>query len=154
MDERDPFGLLREMAQRNVLVEICLTSNDVILGVRGPDHPLPVYQLHGVPVALATDDEGVSRSDMTREYVRAVEGYGLTYAELKRMARQSVEHGFLPGASLWVETQQFRKVAACAGDRADATKITAGCEKFLAANERAREQWRLESSFAKFERGF
>jgi adenosine deaminase len=154
MDERDPLGLLREMAQRNVLVEICLTSNDVILGVRGQDHPLPVYQLHGVPVALATDDEGVARSDMTHEYVRAVESYGLTYAEVKRMARQSLEHSFLPGASLWVETQQFRPVAACAGDRADAAKVSSGCEKFLEANERARGQWKLESSFANFERKF
>ena len=100
MNERDAVGLLREMAQRKVLVEICLTSNDVILGVRGADHPLPAYLRYGVPVALATDDEGVSRSDMTHEYLRAVETYGLTYADLKRMARQSLEHSFLPGASL------------------------------------------------------
>ena len=39
MNERDAVGLLREMAQRKVLVEICLTSNDLILGVRGPQHP-------------------------------------------------------------------------------------------------------------------
>ena len=35
MNERDAVSLLREMARRKVLVEICLTSNDVILGVRG-----------------------------------------------------------------------------------------------------------------------
>jgi hypothetical protein len=40
MSENDPIGLLREMAE-NVLVEICLTSNDVILGVSGDRHPLP-----------------------------------------------------------------------------------------------------------------
>jgi hypothetical protein len=44
---------------------------------------------YGVPVALATDDEGVSRSDMTREYLRAVQNQGLSYEELKRMARQA-----------------------------------------------------------------
>ena len=49
------------MAERNVLVEIALTSNDMILGVSGDDHPLPTYLKYGVPVALATDDEGVSR---------------------------------------------------------------------------------------------
>src|SRR5205085_12479936 len=31
MNEDDPDELLREMARRNVLVEICLTSNDTIL---------------------------------------------------------------------------------------------------------------------------
>ena len=96
MNEHDALALLREMAQHKVLVEICLTSNDLILGVRGPEHPLPVYLRYGVPVALATDDQGVSRSDMTHEYLRAVETYGLTYADLKRIARQSLEHSFLP----------------------------------------------------------
>jgi adenosine deaminase len=58
MSEDDPIGLLREMAKKNVLVEICLTSNDVILGVSGDRHPLPLYMKYGVPVALATDDRG------------------------------------------------------------------------------------------------
>ena len=95
MNERDAVGLLREMARRKVLVEICLTSNDLILGVRGPQHPLPAYKRYGVPVALATDDQGVSRSDMTHEYLRAAETYNLSYSDLKRMARQSLEHSFL-----------------------------------------------------------
>jgi adenosine deaminase len=95
MNEHDSLALLREMAQRKVLVEICLTSNDLILGVRGPEHPLQTYMKYGVPVALATDDQGVARSDMTHEYVRAVEANGLTYSDLKRMARQSLEHSFL-----------------------------------------------------------
>jgi hypothetical protein len=95
MNERDAVGLLREMARRKVLVEICLTSNDLILGVRGPQHPLPAYMRYGVPVALATDDQGVARSDMTHEYLRAAETYGLGYSALKGLARQSLEHSFL-----------------------------------------------------------
>jgi adenosine deaminase len=95
MNERDAIGLLREMARRKVLVEICLTSNDVILGVRGPQHPLPAYMRYGVPVALSTDDQGVSRSDMTHEYLRAAETYNLSYSDLKRLARQSLEYSFL-----------------------------------------------------------
>ena len=35
MHEDDPIGLLREMAAKKILVEIALTSNDVILGVNG-----------------------------------------------------------------------------------------------------------------------
>lgn len=151
MHERDAVGLLKEMAKRNVLVEICLTSNDVILGVQGADHPFPVYRQYGVPVALATDDEGVSRSDMTHEYLRAVESYGLSYTDLKRMARQSLEHSFLPGASLWSNTQPFRRVSACAGDHSSGATISPACRKFLDGNERARVQWKLEEEFAKFE---
>jgi adenosine deaminase len=96
MNEDDAVGLLQEMAKKKVLVEICLTSNDVILGVSGERHPLPVYMKYGVAVALATDDLGVSRTDMTHEYLRAVETYRLSYGELKKMARASLEHSFLP----------------------------------------------------------
>jgi hypothetical protein len=153
MNEKDPISLLHEMAKRNVMVEIALTSNDMILGVSGDDHPLPVYMKYGVPVALASDDEGVARSDMTHEYLRAVETYHLTYADLKRIARQSLEHSFLPGQSLWVETKLvFRMTPSCAGDAAAADKPSAACAEFLAHNERAREQWKLEAEFAKFEK--
>jgi adenosine deaminase len=82
------------MARRHVLVEIALTSNDVILGVRGPAHPLAAYLAHGVPVALATDDEGVSVSDMTLEYARAVSDQRLGYVALKTMARNSIAYSF------------------------------------------------------------
>src|SRR6185437_11751615 len=81
MNEHNAVDLLHEMAQRKILVEICLTSNDTILGIKGKDHPLPIYRKFGVPVALATDDEGVSRSDMTHEYLRAFETYNLSYSD-------------------------------------------------------------------------
>jgi adenosine deaminase len=155
MNEKDPIGLLHEMAERNILVEIGLTSNDMILGVSGDDHPLPIYMKYGVPVALATDDEGVARSDLTHEYLRAVESYHLSYADLKRMARQSLEHSFLPGRSLWTDTKLvFHMAPACAGDAPGAEKPSAACEQFLAANERARMQWKLEGEFAKFEKKY
>ena len=48
MYEDDPFGLLHEMAQKRVAVEINLTSNAQIFGVRGADHPFPVYRSAGL----------------------------------------------------------------------------------------------------------
>jgi adenosine deaminase len=153
--EKDPIGLMKEMARKNVLVEINLTSNDQILGVSGEQHPLPVYLKYEVPVAISTDDEGVARSDMTHEYLRAVEGYALSYTVLKRMTRQSVEHSFLPGESLWASTKgSFRAVSACVASPLGAPKPSGPCAKYLAANERAREQWRLEAEFVKFESKF
>jgi len=154
MSENDPIGLLHEMAKKNVLVEICLTSNDVILGVSGDRHPLPVYLKYGVPVALATDDEGVSRGDMTHEYLRAVETYGLSYADLKRMARASLEHSFIPGGSLWVDGRELRLATACAGDKASGERVSGTCQKFIETNERARVQWQLEEAFAEFEKNY
>jgi adenosine deaminase len=154
MDEKDALGLLRQMAQKKVMVEICLTSGDLILGVEGAHHPLPTYIKYGVPVALATDDEGVSRSDMTHEYVRAVESYNFPYAQMKKMARESLEHSFLAGPSLWQEIASARKVSACAADVAGAEKSSPGCAQFLASSDRARAQWELEREFAEFEKKF
>jgi len=145
--------LLHRMAQQSVLVEICLTSNDLILGIRGSDHPLPMYLKFGVPVSLATDDEGVLRSDMTHEFLRAAETYDfLTYQDLKRMVRLSLEHSFLPGQSLWSDAKTFRRGRACPGTSDEARSPT--CQKFLAASERAQLEWTLERELANFERKY
>ncbi len=153
MYEENPHELLATMARRNVMVEICLTSNDEILGVRGRQHPLAMYLKAGVPVALATDDEGVSRSEMTMEYERAVLDQGLDYPTLKRMARTSLEHSFLPGSSLWSDAHKFTAVHECANDR-PTTVPNPACMKFLSGSEKAREQWRLEHRLADFESKF
>jgi len=94
MYEDAAIDLLKEMAARRVLVEIALTSNDLILGVKGDRHPLRTYLQYGVPVALATDDAGVSRSTMTLEYRKAVEEQGLDYPTLKHLARNSIDYSF------------------------------------------------------------
>jgi adenosine deaminase len=107
MQEHDPIALLKEMAARRILVEICLTSNDVILGVSGARHPLPMYLKFGIPVALATDDAGVSRSSITQEYERAVETYHFSYPELKKMVRASLEYSFLPSGEKSAEEKQL-----------------------------------------------
>ena len=139
------------MANKNVLVEICLTSNEMILGVKGEDHPFPVYRKYGIPVTLATDDQGVARGNMTAEYQRAVETYRLSYGELKQISRQGLEHSFLPGASLWSDSRRARRVGACVADD-PSVKPSATCQKFLDGSERAKLQWQLESEFAKFEK--
>jgi hypothetical protein len=98
MYEDDAQGLLRMMAERGVLVEVALSSNDAILGVRGSRHPLTAYLAADVPVALVTDDEGVSRTTLSREYQRAVEEHGLDYRTLRQIARNSLVYAFLEPA--------------------------------------------------------
>ncbi|MGA2144243.1 MAG: adenosine deaminase [Bryobacteraceae bacterium] len=96
--ENDSQGLLALMRQNHVMVEINLTSNDLILGVRGQDHPLPEYLKAGVPVAISTDDEGVSRTHLTQEFLRAELTYKLSYADLKEMVRNSLKYAFVEEA--------------------------------------------------------
>jgi len=148
--ERDAVGLMQLLRARDVLVEICLTSNDVILGVAGPAHPFADYWRLGVPVALATDDQGVSRIDLTAEFLRAALGYGLGYADLKRLARNSLSHAFLAGPELWRDRAALEPVEPCAGARAGDEPAPA-CRRFLDGSDRAAAQWALETAFAEFE---
>jgi hypothetical protein len=154
MHETNPEDLLRQLVRRNVLVEICLTSNDVILGVRGAEHPLKTYIQYGVPVALATDDEGVSRSEISREYLKAAQEQELGYGQLKTMARNSLEYSFTGGRSLWSDAKRFTPAAQCARDMPGESGPSNSCRRFLNDNEKARLQWELERQFAEFEKRY
>ena len=112
-----------------IIVEINLTSNVAILGISGKNHPFPIYRKFGVPVALSIDDEGVSRIDLTHEYIRAVETYDLSYADLKQPVRNSLQYSFLPGAGLWDELNDAvtGPVADCRSDAPGADKPSRSC---------------------------
>ena len=110
--ERDMEDLLAEMRARPVVVEINLTSNDLILGVRGKDHPLPAYLAAGVPVVLSSDDAGISRIDLTNEYLRAARDYGLEYRALKAIARNALIYSFLDEAQKRDELARFDRASA------------------------------------------
>jgi adenosine deaminase len=155
MFEENPQALLKEMAEKHVMVEINLSSNEGILGIKGADHPFPRYRAAHVPVALSTDDEGVSRIDLTNEYVRAARDYKLTYRDLKDMARTGMEHDFLPGESLWAAADDFnRPASACKGQVLGGDKPASGCKAFLDKSEKAAAQWELERRFREFEGKF
>ncbi|MFZ3216674.1 MAG: hypothetical protein WA192_11495 [Candidatus Acidiferrales bacterium] len=152
--ERDPQGLLAEMAERHILVEDCVYSHEVVRGMTGSENVLPIYLRAGVPVALATDDEGIVRSQLTWYFRRAVEGYHVDYPTLKRMVRDSLDHAFVPGASLWVAPEKFAMVPACAAEKPTGEPQSAACRNVLAGSERARLEWKEEVEFSRFEAQF
>ncbi len=155
MCEDDAEGLLKELAGKHVMVEINLSSNAAILGVEGAQHPFPIYRAAHVPVALSTDDEGVSRIDLTHEYVRAALDYHLSYADLKQLARTGMEHDFLSGVSLWARPDDFAvPVEACKGQALGAEKPSSACKAILDGSEKAAAQWELERRFRAFEARF
>ncbi|MFU8798021.1 MAG: adenosine deaminase family protein [Gammaproteobacteria bacterium] len=145
-EEHNADALLKQMAKNNILVEINLTSNKAVLGVEGKYHPLNLYLSYGVPVALATDNEGILRTDMTQEYVRAVTAHQLSYVQLKMIARNSITYSFLPGSSIWASS--------CAAMTLGADKPAKYCADFLENSEKAQMQWKLEKALRKFESSF
>jgi adenosine deaminase len=152
LHENDSAALLKEMAAKHIDVEVNLTSNDVILGIKGSDHPLHAYMAAHVPFSLSTDDEGVSRIDLTHEYVRAVVEQNLTYSDLKYSARNSLEYSFLHGESLYTHPGDYaHRASPCAAGIT--AKPSTACISFLSVNEKAAQQYELERRFAAFEGG-
>ncbi len=152
--EKQARDLLAEMAKRQIMVEINLTSNADVLGVKGKQHPLPLYLKHQVPVALSTDDEAVERTDLTREYQRAILTYDLSYSTVKNMVRNSIQYSFLPGKSLWLNNLYTKTVKACRHDKVGSQKQSKICSNFLTHSEKAELQWQLERQFNEFEHSF
>jgi len=146
MYETGSEQLLKQMRAKPIAVEIALTSNDVILGVKGNNHPFPIYRKYGVPVVLVTDDEGVNRSHLTQEFQRAVLTYDLTYADLKQIVRNSLEYSFLIGPSYWSDATYRMPVKPCA-----AGPHSSSCKAFLSSSDKAAAQADLEQRFREFE---
>jgi adenosine deaminase len=141
--EDDSEALAKRMAAEGIMVEINLTSNDVILGVKGKDHPIIMYRDLEVPYALSTDDEGVSRIDLTHEYMRFMRDYSVPYQELKYASRNSLTYSFLPGGSLWDSE-------VCVAD-AKSGNSSEACTAYLAESRKAQLQWELEARFRDYE---
>ncbi|MGW2813808.1 adenosine deaminase [Streptomyces sp. NPDC001415] len=150
--EKNPAALAARMRQQHVLVEAPLISNAQILRVTGERHPLRSYLDAGVPVALATDDPGVSRSDLTAVFQQAVTDQQLTVPQLRTLARASLDHAFIEGRNLWKEQDSYGAFAApCTNDTADSHRLpSAGCRTFLAASPKASLQWKLEADWRDF----
>jgi adenosine deaminase len=144
--ESDPLGLLSLMRQKRIAVEINLASNDAILGVKGTDHPFAAYVDNRVPVVLCTDYEGVLRTDLTQQFLRAVVTYGLNYQDVKTLVRNSLEYSFLPGASYWRGGNYEQIVDACSRDQNGKP-----CHEFLDRSSKAHMQRELEDRFTNFE---
>ncbi|NTV68114.1 MAG: adenosine deaminase [Chlorobaculum sp.] len=87
--------VLSLMRDKKIAVEINLTSNDFILGVKDGQHPFRLYLDQGVPVVLTSDDEGVSRNNLTDDYLHMVQRYGITYDRLREIAANSIRYSFL-----------------------------------------------------------
>jgi adenosine deaminase len=151
--EVDAHAVAREMAAKGVLIETNLVSNSVILEVPPEEHPYAWFRKMGVPVALSTDDSGISRHELWGDYAFAVRN-GATYADLKTAARNGVAFSFLAGEGLWGDPNVYRRpVAACARQVGN-DEPTGACAELVAKSDKAREQWRHERLLKAFEAAY
>lgn len=94
--EKNSRGLLNYMRQNRIPVEINLTSNEFILKIKENEHPVSLYYKAGVPIVISTDDAGILRTSLTRQYVLLAKRYPfVSYKAIKQMVYNSITYSFI-----------------------------------------------------------
>jgi adenosine deaminase len=92
----DPV-LVRHLADRQIPLEICLTSNVRTGAVsRLEDHPVRRLYDAGVPITLNTDDPAMFETTLTREFEVAQNAFGFSEAELAEIAGNAERFAIMP----------------------------------------------------------
>jgi aminodeoxyfutalosine deaminase len=94
--EKDP-ELIEELAERQVPIEICVTSN-LRTGCCADlaQHPVRRYFDEGLMLTLNSDDPAMFRTSLVEEYLLVQETFAFTNEHLRELARNSFEASFLP----------------------------------------------------------
>jgi len=97
--EKNNYQLLNYMSKKQIAVEINLSSNEYILGIKNDAHPLMLYYRFHVPIVISTDDAGVNRSSLTEQYVLLASRYkNISYTDIKKFVYNSFTYSFLSNA--------------------------------------------------------
>ena len=87
--------LMAELRERDIPLEICITSNVCTGAVASLDmHPIRRLFDAGVPITLNSDDPALFNTTLTREYQIAADRFGFTEAELRGIAENGFRYGF------------------------------------------------------------
>jgi adenosine deaminase/aminodeoxyfutalosine deaminase len=89
--------LLEVMAEKQVPVEICISSN-LRTGACAEmqEHPVRKFFDQGLMVTLNTDDPAMFQTTLNKEYEIAQQEFSFSQEHLREMARNSIEASFLP----------------------------------------------------------
>jgi adenosine deaminase len=93
------WAAVENLGADRITLEICPSSNVATGVVPALDrHPLPALLGAGVPVVLGSDDPPMFGTTLLEEYRRARHHLGLSAAQLRVLARASIEASFAPPA--------------------------------------------------------
>jgi aminodeoxyfutalosine deaminase len=93
---RDP-ELMEVMAQKQVPVEMCITSNLRTGACKDmQEHPVKKFFDEGLMITLSTDDPAMFQTSLNKEFEIAQQEFGFSEEHLRELARNSIEASFLP----------------------------------------------------------
>ncbi|MCU1331704.1 MAG: adenosine deaminase, partial [Candidatus Angelobacter sp.] len=89
--------LMEVMAQKQVPLEICITSNLRTGACKElQEHPVKKFFDEGLMITLSTDDPAMFQTSLNKEYEIAKQEFGFSEEHLRELARNSIEASFLP----------------------------------------------------------
>jgi aminodeoxyfutalosine deaminase len=89
--------LMEVMAQKQVPVEMCITSNLRTGACKEmQDHPVKKFFDEGLMVTLSTDDPAMFQTSLNKEFEIAQQEFSFSEDHLRELARNSIEASFLP----------------------------------------------------------
>ena len=89
--------LMEVMAQKQVPLEICITSNLRTGACKDmQEHPVKKFFAEGLMVTLSTDDPAMFQTSLNKEFEIAQQEFGFSEEHLRELARNSIEASFLP----------------------------------------------------------
>jgi aminodeoxyfutalosine deaminase len=89
--------LMEVMAQKQVPLEICITSNLRTGACKDmQEHPVKKFFDEGLMVTLSTDDPAMFQTSLNKEFEIARQEFSFTEDHLRELARNSIEASFLP----------------------------------------------------------
>lgn len=107
----DPHRYVRQLSQyiadRRILLEVCITSNMQTMPElrRVEQHPFGRMVSERLSVSLCTDNRLVSRTTVTREITQAAEAFHMSPTEVRRVILHGFKRSFFPGS--YTEKRQY-----------------------------------------------
>lgn len=109
--------LLRRAATERIPLTLCPTSNVVIANrfASIADGPLLVLREAGVPLTINTDDPAMEELNLGREYRNVADAYGLSIAEMERLAIEGIDSTWLDDTDRRALRVEFEAAIAAIG---------------------------------------
>ena len=105
--------LRNEIKQRNIPLEICVTSNTFTKQFvsQASAHPVRLFYDEGLPLTLNSDDPTFFHSEIKDEYYLLIQQCGFTAQELLQIMENNVKMSFMPEESKQIFIESIQHTA-------------------------------------------
>jgi len=141
---QDP-EVMKTLAEKNIMVEVCPTSNRILVGELKGDlanHPARKLYDAGIRISLNPDDAGIFGTNTGKEHRVSEQAFGFTKAEMQDITLCAIENAFVDVAT----KKQLKENVYKTMTEQDRKEMAELAEKAQNPQLKARLQQRVEES--------